>query len=245
VLGRGLALSFAAVILASCAAPTPPPDSPTAVQIAAARDAVTQTGLDPVDYASVGITLAQHNCAQWFSQQVMNAQATGFGAQGLALLGGVAGATGTPEGAIAAAGASALSAALGAAQSSFGAGASPAATWGLISRIQAAWLAAMPTPLTTADAYALVEAFAEQCSLPAIQRAVIEAMSAVPVVATVATPTSAPQELTPPGSSTASPAQGGRTPMRRTRQAISGSSECYMTVMGCRVAIPQVTIGGR
>ncbi len=246
-------------------------------------------GLAPSDYASIGITLAQHSCAQWFSTQTMDAQATGFGAQGLALLGGVAAAAGGPVGAGAAAGASTLSALLGAAQSSFGAGANPAAIWGLISRIQAAWLAAMPVPLTTADAFALVESFSEQCSLPAIQQAVMAAMMGVPVTAASAstgpsqpviaqTPLSPRERARPerqtnlPSSSTPGAVRAGgpvgavsepvsqvriqsqkQARMQSPRQAESHQTigpspalrECYMNVMGCRVAIPRVEIGGR
>lgn len=238
--------------LAGCAT-QPPPDTPTAVQIAAAAAEINATGLAPADYSSIGITLAQHNCATWFSGQVINSQTSGFGQQGLSILGGLAAAAGGPAGAGAAAGASAIAALLGAAQNSFGAGASPAAIWGLVSRIQAAWLAAMPTPLTTADAYALVEAFAEQCSLPAIQQAVVQAMMMVPVTASVAAAQQAGMTPVPQSSAsaflpkTSAPKRLARERVSRAvpNQPISSSPlPCYMTIMGCRVAIPRVTIGG-
>jgi hypothetical protein len=244
----GVRAAVILVALAGCAAQTPPPDSPTAVQIATAAAEIGAAGLKPSDYASVGITLSQHACAQWFTQQVMNSQSTGFGQSALSIGAGIAAAAGGPAGAGAAAGASALSALLGAAQASFGAGASPAAIWGLISRMQAAWLAAMPIPLTTADAYALVEAFAEQCSLPAIEGAVMAAMAAVPVTAAVARPATEGSPALPQALSPTAPRKQ-RSPSRpaASREAASPETssprDCYMSVMGCRVAIPRVCIG--
>jgi hypothetical protein len=236
--------------LAGCAT-QPPPDSPTLTQIATAAAELNGINLPPADISSIGITLSQHACAQWFSSQVMNSQATGFGTQGLSILGGVAAAAGGPAGAGAAAGASAIAALLGAAQNSFGAGASPAAIWGLVSRIQAAWLAAMPTPITTADAYALVEAFAEQCSLPAVQQAMVQAMMMVPVTASVPAPPPSPQAEIGLSTTTPQPLSRARTQYKQAQTPTSRSKtppsfapqDCYMTIMGCRVAIPRVVIG--
>ncbi len=238
------------ILLVGCAQSLPPPDTPTTPQISAASSDLLGSGVSPADYASIGVTLAQQNCARWFTTQTMNAQATGFGTQGLAVLGGVAAAAGGPAGAGAAAGMAALSGLLGAAQSSFGAGANPAMIWGLISRVQAAWLAAMPTPLTVADAYALVESFAEQCSLPAIQRSVMEAMSSVPVgvaLPAVASPAYAPANLVSPQniSGTKQSARSRAAQQVPNHSMSSTPPPCYMTVMGCssRVATPRVVIG--
>ncbi len=185
---RGLTFSYAAAavaiiaLLSACASALPPPSAPTSTQIASAAADLNATGISPADYASIGITLSQKACADWFSSQVANSQASSFGTQALSTIGGIGAATGTPPGVGVAAGMAALSGILGAAQSSFGAGANPAAIYGLIERVQQAWLAVMPAPLTSADAYALVESFAEQCSLPNIQNAVTMALTSVPVV---------------------------------------------------------------
>jgi len=179
----------------------------------------------------------------------MNSQATGFGQSGLSILGGVAAAAGGPAGVGAAVGASTLSALLGAAQSAFGAGAAPAAIYGLISRVQAAWLAAMPAPMSTADAFALVEAFAEQCSLPNIQRAVMEAMTAVPVAASVAP---AVAEVALPTRTAPRLSSGSRASRVRTNQPQSSYLQQEWQAMQAaggraayerRVIVPRICIG--
>jgi hypothetical protein len=188
----------AAVALSGCAGQIPSPTTPTTSEIATAAVELQTANIPPADYASIGITLSQRACAEWFSQQTLAAQQTHFGTQALTMLGGVAAAAGGPVGAGAAVGASALANLLGSAQASFGAGSNPAAIYGLVSRIQGTWLAAMPSPVTSADAYALVEAFTEQCNLPAIQNAVMQALNAVPVSAAV--PASVPSVAASQGS---------------------------------------------
>lgn len=180
------AIGLAGGLLAGCASVTSPPTSPTAIQIATAASDLKASGLSPGDYASIGVTLAQRNCADWFSSQVMNAQGTSFGASALSMIGGAAsavGAVGGPAGAGIGAGASLLASLLGQAQASFGAGSNPAAVYSLVQRVQQAWLEAMPTPLTDADAFALVEDFAQRCQLPGILTAVADAMHAATVTA--------------------------------------------------------------
>jgi hypothetical protein len=170
-------------MIAGCSAVTPPPPSPTAIQIAAAASDLKASGISPGDYASIGVTLAGKNCADWFSSQAMNAQGTAFGTSALSMLGGAASMAGGPAGAGIGAGASLLASLLGQAQASFGAGSNPTAVYSLVRRVQQAWIEAMPTPLTEADAFALVEDFAQKCELPGILTAVADAMHAVDVTA--------------------------------------------------------------
>ncbi len=184
------ALGLAGCCLIGCT-PVTWPSVPTTVQIATASAEIKNAGLTPADYASIGITLAQRSCADWFTKQVTSGQATSFGASALSMIGGAASAVGVvggPAGAGIGAGASLLASLLGQAQASFGAGSNPAAIYSLVQRVQQAWLEAMPTPLTEADAFALVEDFVQKCELPGILSAVADAMHGATVTAAAPQP---------------------------------------------------------
>jgi hypothetical protein len=181
--------------LTGCATQTPPPAAPTPAQIAATGTELTKAicsptterCITPTEYAEIGTTIATQNCAGWFSAQVLQADRARSASGALSTLGGIAGAAagGTPYGAAVSVGASALASILSGSAASL-AGSTPSSIYGLISRVEQAWLAAMPVPITSADAFALVEKFAEQCNLPNIQNAVIQALNAVPVSAAAA-----------------------------------------------------------
>ena len=70
-------------------------------------------------------------------------------------------------------------------------------TYGLVRKVQQAWLAAATTPTTKAEAHMLVEDFAEKCQLPDIKKAVADAVASAPVKAV---PTAAAFSLSAPPS---------------------------------------------
>ena len=97
------------------------------------------------------------------------------------MLGAAAGAAGGPIGAGAAAAAGFGSATVGNIQANSAVGIDPVVTYGLVRKVQQAWLAGAAMPTTKAEAYMLVEDFAEKCQLPDIKKAVADAVTSAPV----------------------------------------------------------------
>jgi len=158
-----------------------PPGTPTPAQIGVFGGAVVATNLSPADYLNYGITEVERSCSSWFGDQVSGARATSTLQQLLALGGTAAGVAGGPIGAGVAAATSMGSAALGAAQSNAPGGAMPAAIYTLVKKQLQAYVAAMPTATTIADAAALIENAAEYCQGPSIAGAIMAALTTVPV----------------------------------------------------------------
>src|SRR6202023_851058 len=102
---------------------------------------------------------------------------------GWGLIGTAVGAAGGPIGAGAAAAAGFGSATIGNIQANSAVGIDPVVTYGLVRKVQQAWLAAATPPATKAEAYLLVEDFAEKCQLPDIKKAVADAVASAPVKA--------------------------------------------------------------
>jgi hypothetical protein len=99
------------------------------------------------------------------------------------MIGTAAGAAGGPIGAGVAAAPGFSSATIGNIQANSAVGIDPVVTYGLVRKVQQAWLAAATTPTTKAEAYLLVEDFAEKCQLPDVKKAVADAVASAPVKA--------------------------------------------------------------
>jgi len=233
------------LMLGGCQAINPlPPPPPTSEQIAAASGAVIATGMKPADYASVGISLAAQGCNDYFGQQLANSQTSAFGQQLLSLAGGAAAAAG---GAGVGAATSLLSSVMGSAQATLGVSASPVTMWGLEKRMQAAWLSAMHAPMTDADALAMVQSFAEECSLPNILWAGQTAINSATVTAAPQEPAQVVQVAQVPAPSAPPPRKRLRTAtpaedrLEAERQAIARYGRA--TVEGGRVPLPVVRVG--
>jgi hypothetical protein len=99
------------------------------------------------------------------------------------MIGTAAGAAGGPIGAGVAAAPGFSSATIGNIQANSAVGIDPVVTYGLVRKVQQAWLAGATTPTTKAEAYMLVEDFAKKCQLPDIKKAVADAVTSAPVKA--------------------------------------------------------------
>src|SRR5438132_11362977 len=187
-----LAACFTLLLTAGCANYSLPSAAPAPVDIQAAASAVAAIDVPIKDYYSYGTALAVKNCVSWFSTQIAGASQNSALAGELGLIGAAAGAAGGPIGAGAAAAAGFGSATIGNIQANSAVGTDPVVTYGLVRKVQQAWLAAAATPTTKAEAYLLVEDFAEKCQLPDIKKAVADAVASAPVKAVpAATPFSA------------------------------------------------------
>src|SRR5262249_43998415 len=122
-------------------------------------------------------------CVGWFSMQMAGESQNSALASELGLIGAAAGAAGGPIGAGAAASTALGSATIGNIQAHSAVGIDPVVTYGLVRKVQQAWLAVATTPATKAEAYLLVEDFAEKCQLPDIKKAVADAVASAPVKA--------------------------------------------------------------
>src|SRR5438132_2115266 len=184
-----LAACFTLLLTAGCANYSLPSAAPAPVDIQAAASAVAAIDVPIKDYYSYGTALAVKNCVSWFSTQIAGASQNSALAGELGLIGAAAGAAGGPIGAGAAAATGFGAATIGNLQANSAAGIDPVATYGLVRKMQQAWLAAAAMPTTKAEAYLLVEDFAEKCQLPEIKKAVADAVASAPVKAVSASST--------------------------------------------------------
>jgi hypothetical protein len=178
-----LAACLTLLLSAGCANYSIPSATPAPADIRAAADAVAATDLSITDYYTYGTALAVKECVDWFSTQIAGASRNSALAGELGLIGAAAGAAGGPIGAGAAAATGFAAATLGNLQANSSVGIDPVATYGLVRKMQQAWLAAAAMPTTKAEAYLLVEDFAEKCQLPDIKKAVADAVASAPVKA--------------------------------------------------------------
>ena len=160
-----------------------PPATPAPADIQAVATGVSAIDVPIKDYYDYGTALAAKNCVGWFGTQIAGASQNSALASELGLLGAAAGAAGGPIGAGAAAAAGFGSATIGNIQANSAVGIDPVVTYGLVRKVQQAWLAAATTPTTKAEAYLLLEDFAEKCQLPDIKKAVADAVASAPVKA--------------------------------------------------------------
>jgi hypothetical protein len=183
--GRGIKLAASLLLLsvASCVNYTMPLTTPAPGDIRAVATAVSAVDLPIKDYYTYGTALAVKNCVGWFSTQIAGASQNSALASELGMVGAAAGAAGGPVGAGAAAAAGFGAATIGNLQANSAGGIDPVVTYGLVRKVQQAWLAAAATPTTKAEAYLLVEDFAEKCQLPDIKKAVADAVASAPVKA--------------------------------------------------------------
>jgi hypothetical protein len=181
--GAKLAAPFAFALLAACSNNSMPPMTPGPTDIQAVATTVSAIEVPIKDYYTYGTALAVKNCVGWFSAQIASASQNSALASELGLIGAAAGAAGGPIGAGAAAAAGFGSATLGNLQTNSAAGIDPVVTYGLVRKVQQAWLAAATIPTTKAEAYLLVEDLAEKCQLPDIKKAVADAVASAPVKA--------------------------------------------------------------
>src|SRR5215469_11755634 len=166
------------ISLCSCAGQSnPPPNSPTAVQIAAEKQSVESSGLTPSDYFTYGSILVARNCNNWFAAQINGAQQTSLAQGALGIGTGAAGIAGGPAGAGAAAGMGLLSALLNNNQANSSTGLDPIGDWILINKTLQAYQSAITIPNDFGTADAFVESYAELCQLPDIQAAIRAAKS--------------------------------------------------------------------
>jgi hypothetical protein len=187
-----LAAPFALVLAASCSNYSMPPATPAPTDIQAVATTVSTIDVPIKDYYTYGTALAVKNCVGWFSTQIAGASQNSALASELGLIGAAVGAAGGPIGAGAAAATGFGSATIGNIQANSAVGTDPVVTYGLVRKVQQAWLAAAIPPTTKAEAYMLVEDFAEKCQLPDIKKAVADAVASAPVKAVpTATPFSA------------------------------------------------------
>ena len=178
-----LAACFTLLLTAGCANYSMPSAAPAPVDIQAAASAVAAIDVPIKDYYSYGTALAVKNCVSWFSTQIAGASQNSALAGELGLIGAAAGVAGGPIGAGAAAATGFGAATLGNLQANSAVGIDPIATYSLVRKMQQAWLAAAVMPTTKAEAYLLVEDFAEKCQLPDIKKAVADAVASAPVKA--------------------------------------------------------------
>ena len=187
--GIKLAAPFALVLFAGCSNYSVPPATPAPTDIQTVATAVSAIDVPIKDYYTYGTALAVKNCVGWFSTQIAGASQNSALASELGMLGAAAGAAGGPIGAGAAAAAGFGSATVGNIQANSAVGIDPVVTYGLVRKVQQAWLAAATTPTTKAEAYLLVEDFAEKCQLPDVKKAVADAVASAPVKAVPAAST--------------------------------------------------------
>src|SRR5216683_1999997 len=176
-----LAAPLALLLFAGCSNYSMPPATPAPTDIQAVATTVSAIDLPIKDYYTYGTALAIKNCVSWFSRQIAGASQNSALASELGLIATAAGAAGGPIGAGAAAAAGFGSATIGNIQANSAVGIDPVVTYGLVRKVQQAWLAAAATPTTKAEAYLLVEDFAEKCQLPDIKKAVADAITSAPV----------------------------------------------------------------
>jgi hypothetical protein len=181
--GVTLAALFVLVSFAGCSNYSMPPVTPVPADIQAVAATVSAVDVPIKDYYTYGTALAVKNCVGWFSTQIAGASQNSALASELGLIGSAVGAAGGPIGAGAAAAAGFGSATIGNIQANSAVGIDPVVTYGLVRKVQQAWLAAATTPATKAEAYLLVEDFAEKCQLPDIKKAVADAVASAPVKA--------------------------------------------------------------
>ncbi len=160
-----------------------PPATPAPTDIQAVATSISAIELPIKDYYTYGTALASKNCVGWFSTQIAGASQNSALASELGLIGAAAGAAGGPFAAGAAAAAGFGSATIGNVQANSAVGIDPVVTYGLVRKVQQAWLAAATIPTTKAEAYLLVEDFAEKCQLPDVKKAVADAVASAPVKA--------------------------------------------------------------
>jgi hypothetical protein len=180
---KKLAAVLAFLLFAGCSNYSMPPATPAPTDIQAVATAVSATDLPIEDYYTYGTVLAVKNCVGWFGTQIAGASQNSALASELGLIGAALGAAGGPIGAGAAAATGFGSATIGNIQANSTVGIDPVVTYGLVRKVQQAWLAAAATPTTKAEAYLLVEDFAEKCQLPDIKKAVADAVASAPVKA--------------------------------------------------------------
>ena len=181
--GFRLAAPVALLLFAGCSNYSMPPATPAPADIQAVATGVRAIDVPIKDYYTYGTALAVKNCVGWFSTQIAGASQNSALASELGMLGAAAGAAGGPIGAGAAAAAGFGSATIGNIQANSAVGIDPVVTYGLVRKVQQAWLAAATTPTTKAEAYLLVEDFAEKCQLPDVKKAVADAVASAPVKA--------------------------------------------------------------
>ena len=179
--GAQLAATLALLSFAGCSNYSLPPATPAPSDIQAVATTVDSIALPINDYYTYGTTLAAKNCGGWFSTQIAGAAQNSALASELGLIGTAVGAAGGPIGAGAAAAAGFGSATIGNIQANSAVGIDPVVTYGLVRKVQQAWLAGAAMPTTKAEAYMLVEDFAEKCQLPDIKKAVADAVTSAPV----------------------------------------------------------------
>lgn len=179
---QGLA---SALCLVSCTGYQMPPATPLPSDIQTLSATIVAINISPVDYLTYGTALATQKCIGWFGQQIAGAAQNSMLATELGLLGTAAGVAGGPAGAGAAAATGFGAATVGNLQANAPGGIDPVVTYGLVRKVQQAWLAAVASPITKADAYMLVEDYAEKCQLPDIKRAIADAVTSAPVRAVV------------------------------------------------------------
>jgi hypothetical protein len=184
-----LAAPLALLLFAGCSNYSMPPATPAPADIQAVATGVSAIDVPINDYYTYGTALAVKNCVGWFSTQIAGASQNSALASELGMLGAAAGAAGGPIGAGAAAAAGFGSATIGNIQANSAVGIDPVVTYGLVRKVQQAWLAAATTPTTKAEAYLLVEDFAEKCQLPDVKKAVADAVASAPVKAVPAAST--------------------------------------------------------
>jgi hypothetical protein len=181
--GIKLAAPLALALFAGCSNYSVPPATPAPTDIQAVAATLSAIDVPIKDYYTYGTALAVKNCVSWFSTQIAGASQNSALASELGLIGAAVGAAGGPIGASAAAAAGFGSATIGNIQTNSAVGIDPVVTYGLVRKVQQAWLAAATTPTTNAEAYLLVEDFAEKCQLPDIKKAVADAVASAPVKA--------------------------------------------------------------
>jgi len=179
--GIKLAAPFALVLFAGCSNYSMPPATPAPTDIQAVATRVSAIDVPIKDYYTYGTALAVKNCVGWFGTQIAGASQNSALASELGLIGAAAGAAGGPIGAGAAAATGFGSATIGNIQANSTVGIDPVVTYGLVRKVQQAWLAAATTPTTKAEAYLLVEDFAEKCQLPDVKKVVADAVASAPV----------------------------------------------------------------
>jgi hypothetical protein len=167
-----LGAPIALLLFAGCSNYSMPPATPAPADIQAVATSISAIDVPIKDYYTYGTALAVKNCVGWFGKQIGGASQNSALASELGLLG---------AGAAAAAGFG--SATIGNIQANSAVGIDPVVTYGLVRKVQQAWLAAATTPNTKAEAYLLVEDFAEKCQLPDVKKAVADAVASAPVKA--------------------------------------------------------------
>jgi hypothetical protein len=167
--GIKLAAPLTLLLFAGCSNYSMPPATPVPTDVQAVATSVSAIDVPIKDYYTYGTALAVKDCVGWFGTQVAGASQNSALASELGLIGAAAGIAGGPIGAGAAAATGFGSATIGNIQANSTVGIDPVVTYGHVRKVQQAWLAAATTPTTKAEAYLLVEDFAEKCQLPDIK----------------------------------------------------------------------------